>query len=563
MENTKYIIKKITQEQKLKALENLVLAVVDPNYLKKLSEIVDRELIASKDTEDYNSSIVSGFFDKASISMREAGQISVEPGDVFKINEVAKAFAQNRKPNLENFNDISVVANYHSFPFSIGLSQEMRTHFLLKTSKSDNFDSLIDEVDGLISKYLSINDWIKLKTAIKKAETRLFANKIKVLKAEKILGVEQELSRAEAEDNGIAYNPSLKIDVRSDNHDLLALKELISMLKGENVHHLTIGPGFFAKYIPEIKELGYDGIVFKTEQNKLKEIKLSKNDENMIVDFSPIVAANIVINEYSYSINSKNKKVFHKKDIYTNNSRYYVVVDGCISAPEDKRIVGYEALSKNTIAVKCGEVFLFENLEDKYEICTRLYFVPYDYSDLNLIHHHGSVVFGSNDQSMHSCVANPEEDFDEDTHQYFLAWLGKNFKHMYDSCFVAATYHFLKKGEEPSNLVNDVNTELREKTFGSLFEETDFTIMYLIHEYIADDDLDKAALINMFLKNYAPLTKRFILGKYLIDSNGLMPQRVECTYQVFAKEMESKLLYRRVTAAIKEDNLKKKKDEDN
>lgn len=568
---TKYKTRKLTIQDYKRAKDLFIQAIVDPEFLKKMSLLMNRELIASKDTEDYNLSVISKFFDKGSILLREIGQNGVEPGDVFRLIENMEAMEQKKESKVHLFDDDDLTWKYRRFPFSIGLSQELRTHFILKTDKNDNFESLIDEVDGLISGFLSIQEWIKLKSLIKKAETRLSSKKYKVLNPEKIIGNPIELSRQEAEQNGLDYNEKHVIDERTDGHDLLALKDLVSILKGEYVHPFSMGPGFFAKYMPEFKEEGIEGIIFKVSQNRLVEIKLFYKEEDFFVDFSPIVAANCIVETYSFNMKPNPKKngaldkAYFAKDIFEHNTKYFVVVDGTVAIPENKNVINYEELCRNTSSVDAGEVFLFSKPHadrNGTHLATRLYFTPYDYSKLNLAFQHGSLIYGSNDQTFHSCIRDYNEYFDEEAIEMFKTWIGSREDKMYEPAYVLATYMFVKNATGTEDLVFDENHEFLFKAFCSLYEETDFSVFYLLHNFVLPHDKIKASLINHFLSSYSPLTKRFILGKYFADTHGLWDSKNETTYDLFSKEFKEKMRHNRIWNYLSEESKNGKKEED-
>jgi len=537
----KYKIVPLTKNNKVKLLKNLMEAAVNPDYLKKVSEILKRELVAEKDTEDYNSRVISSHFDKPSIILREVGQKKIKAGDVFKIDEKILSISQDREDINFFYENRRAVGTYQFFPFTWKLGQELRSNFILKTEKKDNFDSLLDEVDGLVFNFLSIDDWTLVKNAIKKAENRIRKNTIRFVQPEVSVGDVEHLTNQDIETYSIeGLDRSSIIDNRKDDHDLLSLKELISLLKGEEVHPLTIGPGFIAKYMPELIEQGINAVLFKVTNNKLTDIILNKIDgASNFIDFSPVDASTALVEQFC----SYNKKNFFTKDVkdyklgnlFDNDTKYYVAVTGCVAAPEKGTPLNYEELSINKEKIEAGEVFLFEQVDDQVQN-TRLYFVPYEYSKLHLVHQHGSVIFGNNDQSFNSCLKNEKDFFDEYSIQSFLDKVEESDKILYDPAFFAAAMHFLPKGSDPELLLKSENKDLLFKAMGSLFEETNFTIEHLMTEFLSVKE-SGYNLISMFVKNYSPLSKRFILGKYFEDNNGLMLDRMDTTYSVLSKKV--------------------------
>lgn len=534
----KYKIKPLTKKQR-KSLQMLY-AAVDPDVLKKISELLKRELIAEKDTEDYNTSLISSYFDKPSLLLRESGQSKIKAGDVFKLHEVIQSKEQERE-ELNGFYDNQVaVSNYEYFPFSWKLGQEIRSRFILKTEKDDTFDKLMDEIDGYISKFLSIDDWILLKNSIKKSELRFENNVVNFLQPEKFLGVPVKLSNLDSKKQEI-NNPEFNfiIDQRKDSHDLLSLKEFLSIIKGDDVHPLTIGPGFFAKYMPEISANGIDSIVFKVYQNKLTEIKIvKKDDENPRLNFSPIKAAQSVIDLYCIE---EKKGFFSTTKKYADDSildedlSFYVVTDGCVSGPKEGFPLGYKSMSKNELKIPAGEVFLIDTVGNEIQN-TRIYFVPYSYQDLHLCHQHGSVIFGNNDQSFNSCVLDEKQFFDENSILNLINKIKSNKKMLYEPAFMSVLVHYLPKGSTPDLILLEENQELLYKAMSSVFEETSFTINYLVEEYFSGNENFEKLLLK-FLRNYAPINKRFLLGKYFEDENGLLLEKNDTTYILFGKKL--------------------------
>lgn len=537
-----YKIKAVSKKSKFKLFKNLMQAAVNPEYLKKVSEILKRELIAEKDTEDYNDKVVSAYLDRPSIILREVGQKKLKSGDAYKINEKILSKIQDREDINFFYENKRAVGTYEFFPFTWELGQELRTHFILKTEKTDNFESLLDEVDGLIFNFLTIDDWTLIKNAIKKSEERLKKGKIHFLEPEVRVGNVTNLTNQEISTYSLdGLSKAAIVDVRDDNHDLLSLKEFISMLKGEKVHPLSIGPGFLAKYMPELLSLGVSAIVFKVSKNKLVEMKVNKfENASELMKFAPIDAAQALIEQYC----AVQKKSFFFKDkiteyekgsLFNNESKYYVVVDGCVSGPEKGSPMGYETLSINKVKVDAGEVFLFEEAEEQVQT-TRLYFMPYNYQDLHMLHQHGSVIFGNNDQSFNSCVRDEKYFFDQESIVELAKRYSDEDKTMYDPAFLAAKLHFLPKGSTPDDLFAEENKGLLLKAMGSIFEETSFTIDYLVNEFPSMRNSGNLLIIE-FLKHYAPLSKRFILGKYFEDDNGLMLERMLSTYAILSRDM--------------------------
>lgn len=552
----------------------LTQAAVNPEYLKQISELLKRQLVAEKDTANYNTQVISNFIDKMTISLRDAGQKGINPADGFKIEEQINATLDKRDENVDLFDKNKEDSkNYDKFAFSDVLERELRTHFILKTEALDNFEKLIDELDGLMTNFMPIQDWTLLKIAIEKGNRRLSQNKLKFIEPEVFLGKESKFSESELQKMELTSPTGfLKYDLRSDGPDLLALKELVSMLKGEDLHPLTIGPGFFAKYMPEILEKQVTGLIFEVQENKLKAIKLFKECkflENVEGDtfnnhkrifYGPIEAATLVsrtygVESYQKQLTPQTKANLFRRnnvDLFEGNKKYYVVVDGCVGGPKNGSPLHYSEMSKNELAIDSGEVFLFEKKE-KDIFSTRIYFVPYKYDEFHPIHHHGSVIFGNNDQSYHSCITDRQNEKGDDVSGHFYYPFRENFGYydfaqnnliMFQPSFVAAALHYLPKGSKVFDVIyNNDNVNLFNRAARNVFEETNFIVPKII-EGGALTNFCKGSgvcdtLVSEILKNHAPLHKRWLLYQYLKDGAGLTLEKQEARYDKLAKDLEN------------------------
>lgn len=533
----------------------LMFAAVNPDYLKKISDVLKRELVAEKDTEDYFREIISSYFDKASFMLREAGQSKIKSGDAFKISELLLSIDQKRDNINFVYENKMAAGIYRIFPFTYHLGEELRTHFILQTEKKDSFDSLMDEADGLITKFLSIDDWVTIKNAIKKSEPRLLKSKIRFLEPEVVKGFPEKITQKEFDKYHLdkmidEVDKNFIIDNRTDSHDILALKEFVQILKGKDVHSFSISLGFFAKYMPELLELNINSILFKVKDNKLSEIKINRivDDENDLLGFSPIDSAFILLKNYGKYNNETKDIDFNQDEVFKDDTKFYILVNGAVAAPKNGIPLAYESLSVNDEKINCGEVFLYKKAEDQEtEIeSTRLYFVPYSYENFHLVHQHGSVIFGSNDQSFNSCVIDVEEFFDEEALTDIYKESLKDVKILFDPAFLAARKHKIPK---EVGLSDEIFTEKYYETMfnamGSLYEETPFTLKYLLTNYLQVSEKSEK-ILEILTKNYAPLTKRFILGKYFEDGNGLMLDKMETIYDGLSNKLYKKYKYQKL-----------------
>lgn len=556
----------------------LTKAAVNPEYLKQISELLKRQLVAEKDTANYNTQVISKFIDKMTLSLRDAGQKNLKPTDGFKIEESIEAALDNREADFSLFDPKNEDnKNYEKFSFNELVQKELRAFFILRTEALDTFEGLIDEIDGLMPKYMSIQDWTTLKMAIHKGNDRLFNNKLMFLEPESYQGKESKFSASELEKFEIVSPAGfLKYDLRSDGPDLLALKELVSLLKGEEAHPLTIGPGFFAKYMPEILEKQIAGLVFKMQDNKLQEIKVFKDskfleyDETSMVNdkriyYAPVEAATMLSCSYTiedYTVIRFKKEVPLKRhvpmDLFKDNTKYYVVADGCVGGPKNGSPLGYKSISKNELAIDAGEVFLFEKQNEEV-YSTRIYFVPYKYDEFHPMNQHGSVIFGNNDQSYHSCITDRRDKDGNEVCTSFYGFyrdgfgrgeLAKNELIIFQPSFIAAVHHNLPKETKEMSVVFDIikkeNEPLFQRASRNVFEETSLIIPEMMSNVFR---FCKGAghceeHISSLLKHHAPLHKRWLLAQYIKDGAGLTPNKQPTIFEKAAKDNDDKYSYK-------------------
>lgn len=537
-----------------------MMAEVDPEYLKKLSTLVENELQAHKDTEDYNMDLVSEVIDKAVRVFMEGGQEGFRAGDYIKVQEKILSNL-DQTSGSKDFDRSVKSGDYKIFPFSQAVEAELRSIFLLQTNKKDSFKSLMESMESLAEKYFSKGQFKKLQSIIEKSEPRIFKNPL--LFPAPLEGNEQGLSRnlTEGELKDFNLTDSMTVDERFDNHDLLALKDLVLMMEGKTVHPLAFGPSFFAKYMPEIKAAGFDGVVVKVVDNQLKSITLSKLPVGNM-RYSPVEAAsllffteNVEVKEVAPGPNSINKKEFEitKFDdkAFKDNHRYFVVVDGCVAIPSGKAPYDYETASKNDLRLMAGEVFLFEKI-DSQVVQTRVGFVPYDYRPLHVLHQHGSYILGANDQSFQSCYKETK-DFAEDVVNDYKDWWkglvddGQSQGDAFSPAVVAARLHyFLKnkdnKASEGAEILKPENRKALELAMHSISEQSDFTkfwTLHTIHYYHMIYTYSIKNHIETLCKHEAPLSRRWLAKTYVENGSGININKQETFYIKLAKELES------------------------
>lgn len=547
-------LKKAPQEvlKQLEELEKQLLAKADPQYLKQFSELMGREVNDVKDTEDYNMDLVSSVLDRSIKPFMEAGQVEIKTGDYLKLdNKIdSKDLKEDFKKGLEG--------SYESFPFSQLVEAELRTKYLLKTNSSDTFTGLLSQLENKILNYCSPFEWNILKQAVLKAESRLknekilFPGAIKKNKTTKFLSFVEKF--------GLNIKKEVDITERPDGHDLLSLKELVNIVQGEKVDPLTIGPGFFTKYMPELKQLGFDGVILKVKENKLEKIKVVKLIKRGLY-YSPIEAS--VLLHYSEAVDLKDvnfkgvdnkthnhtQTLVNRPEFLTEDLRYYVIVDGCVATPQTKTPYNYESFANNNQRVKAGETFLFENQGGEV-VQTRLYFYPYKPSEIHLLHQHGSVIFGSNDQSYQSCL---NQDAIKDMwsltviDRYKQWWSQRQKEESFSPAVIAAKVHnFLvdKDGKSTSStdLLKEENYEHLKNVIHSVSEVNEFSkeeILYNLPLICFTYGGANRDWVRKLSANYAPLSRRWLLKKYIEDGAGLTKETQPTYYVQLAKKMRS------------------------
>lgn len=583
LQNTKNVqVKKITPELidfLIKTKIQQMFAEVDPQYLKKLSSLVNRELTACKDTEDYNMDLVSEVVDKAIRVFMDAGQDSIKPGDYIQMED--KITSKIQKNNLEQeFLKSAETGDYNIYPYTAQVESEIRSMFLLQTNKKDTFKNLMQEFETLVHNFMDSKESDILKKCIEKSEKRIFQNSL--LFPAPIEGNEQgvlrQLTAKEIKEYNLQF--AINIDERFDNHDLLSLKDLILMMSGKKTHPLAFGPSFFAKYMPEIKEAGFEGVVLVVEDGVLKSIKLATLPEGGI-RYSPVAAATVAffnfIATYKMTKASANSINDYESDILTynpkklqNNIKLYIVVDGCISIPSDKTPYTYEGSSKNNKRLMAGEVFVLESIEQK-QVLTRLGFVPYDYSQLHIFHQHGSVVLGSNDQSMQSCY-NDENDFAEEVvDDYKDYWKkivesGENSGDAFNPSVIAARIHYFFKNKEgkdsnSADIFEKENEKALELAMHSISEINGFTLAWTLNNlhyyhmaYTGTVFLD----IKKMIENYAPLSRRWLAKKYLENGSGITIERQPTFYVKIAEDFKQAKMLKNIDFYLKMKTIEQK-----
>jgi hypothetical protein len=271
--------------------------------------------------------------------------------------------------------------------------------------------------------------------------------------------------------------------------------------------------------------------------------------KNQEIKYSPVNSAQVLVE--SFMMTSK-KNFFGKVKPYFSdhkawdNTKYFVVVDGCVSAPSSMQL-GYEKISLNDTRIASGETYVYEMI-DKDIYSTRIHFTPYDYTKLHLFHQHGSVIFGNNDQSLHSCIMDELEYFDLKHRDYVINKLSKSKTPekddyiLFNAGFAACLFNVLKTPADPENILELKYFQEFLNSMSCLYENNELSLEYITQFYLLYTDPEAIDLIQKMTKKYAPLTQRFSLGEYLEKKSGLSKVELEVTYKKLARVMKEEWL---------------------
>jgi hypothetical protein len=408
-------------------LEKLVAeAHVNPEAIKFLSNCLTREVKQEKeDTREYNNNFISKL-DVATLNFMDAGvKNDFFPGE----GVLLTAWLQNhvdKNPELADYLVEVVKEKFKQLDhmkdpilrFCAPVSYDIGSKYLLRTEQMDTFLSVFSEIESNRSKFVSDEDWSVIMTAIKKADKRITNEDIIFLSPieEGITGKHRELTKQEKEKFGLGGEEAHQdADFRKDEHDLVSLKELAYVMKGNTVDYLSPFAGSFLKYMPELNAAGIRAIIFEVVDGLLSSIKISKFDGKQNIPYGPTEAAIALANCYPELKTVENFK---------SNVCYYVSVSGYVCAPEDVKSFGYsEMVPKLNKVVAAGETFLFQVIGDlkfldsKYKeyilhpSMIRLYFCPYKPSELHPIYQKMTVLYGQSDNMFHSCGYDPNHLF--------------------------------------------------------------------------------------------------------------------------------------------------------
>jgi len=541
--NYKKLVRKQIEEKLLQQFGE-----VDPEYLKSFMEAIEREVDKKvdelKDTEDYNLDSVSSYVDQSIMKFMEAGQESILPGDLVKFDEKVQSDKKSNATGYDELMEAIDTGEYKKYPFNRAISEELRGIFLLKTSSKDTYKNLMEVVDEKIVNFMSQKDWDKIKACMEEAKERIFEEDVYFLNPleGRTQGDYRALTAEECEKWGMDPKDNLMVDVRKDNHDLVALKELSLIVQGEDVHQLSIGPGFFGKYMPEMKKAGIDGLIFHIVDSKLKAIHLHK---------MPCKPNGFSVTDASYMLSSH---IIDNNEDFFEGERFYVVVDGGVGGSSEQKHLEYEDYIFNEKCIPAAETYLFESFFFPLLRSTRLYFTPYKSSDVHPYYQHGSVIFGSNDQTFHSCVNN--ENFcygnldglsEEELNDYFAGFfnLWKDYtletegENQYEPASVAGLKFAAPEGENYMYFrkKTEETDEKLKKILLSIYGENEFTKIYWKSKY--EKQIKGGEKMSMFftlLFDMSTLNQRFLIKDYVLNND--LSEKQKSFYKQLAEKMK-------------------------
>lgn len=518
--------------------------------INSLSNMLGRDIVPQKEPNNYNFDLVSKTRDRIAGMLMETGVDSILNKDLITITGLSRNYLYD-KMDLYDINLAENIGDYRLYNYNIVIENELRTKFILQTESKDDFREMYSELKEKLKKYLSDSELNKLENAVKNGSKRLH-EEVKISFLDPYEGLEEgylrELTEEEIKENnfieGLDEYP--KVDDRNDNHDLLSLKELLLVLDGKDVEEYSIALGFFAKIMPELIKEDIHSVLMKTKNKKIVDLKFSKFISNKSMYYSPIKAGISIVENFLVDKNIENHKIGNREVTSTKfnnyreieeNEQFFVVVDGNISLPSNKETIGYNENCINEIEKKCSELFLF-----KKEKSIRLGFSPYNYDNIPLIHQHGSIIFGSNDQTYHSVSERKSEDISQTMISRVQdLWNENNKRFNLNEGNSPATIAIMYKNKDEDPISFFKERENVENLIKSLAEESYSTIdiemnstFELNNVYNKQEFKDN---VNKLILNLHPLSKCFNLKKY-IEENTLDNLQYTKYYEVALEKYE-------------------------
>jgi hypothetical protein len=489
-------------------------AKIDPRYRDLLSRILSREVTQEKqDTRDYNIKFIREADDQT-IDFMDAGvKNDFSPGESILFHGTV-ASSQGIDWILTSLKEALQKKDYLSFPFSPEVSNDLRTKYLLRTEPTDTDKSIISALKLILRKFISSEEeYSVLFSAISAAEKRFEKTEVEFVSPLEggVCGKTRSLSKKEKEDLGLSEDKEVVLDQRKDMHDLVSLKELLRVCQGEEPEVTSIFAGAFNKYLPELESLGYRGVVFWVSQKRLKEIKLIKKSKDS-VPFGPVESAATLISFLE-----------EKENQFLSDDRFYVSVSGFVAASMSKnRGYGYRHIYLNNFeSVKSAETFLYQKDESNETLCTRLYFYPYNPTEIHPLFQTHSVIYGSSDHTFNSCAKRSNDFINEEVKNKFMD-LVRNKGYDAEPAVAIARKIFVGESSSAESMLQS-KENIFDCVTNSLFGENRFTVdkfLYFMElSTLMSEEARKIKELKL-LNNFYPLTSRFVVFNYITDKNG-------------------------------------------
>lgn len=502
--------------------------------------------VKEKLSKDYNYDLFSNVSDSVAYLLSKHGVESFKNGSVIR-------FLLDQNTLLSNFDSSTYLEfekalsdkQYWSHPFSIIYNMELRAKFLLQTSKDDDFNQMKEELFKLLEPVL-FESKLRLPTikdVMKKAESRLFSSRFDFIgpieghEQNDTEVVDEEYIGATAlgklgDDGEIKTDNAILKETRTDNHDMLALKELLLVLnKEKKIDKFSIALSFFNKYLPELDEMGFKSIMMTVKDGYIVNIQLTPylgEEKTYKQHYAPQkVASTMSIIEQMGRFPEGKKTLGEGEFVFISALGYVATKDGLQLNNFGQNIMDKVSLS--------AETFVYEQQNDNY-FGTRVCFTPMNYEDFPILLRTGSVIFGLNDYTFHSAVEIKPDSFKLIRNLYLNEFTDS--LHWSESWVSARYYHknFTKQEGSNSDLFffyREENEEILMKIINSYYEEFPYTIELYSKHFSRDNQ----SIVEKYMKNIKPLHKRLTLSSYVTE-NSFNYTRLDTTWKKIADSLE-------------------------
>jgi hypothetical protein len=343
---------------------------------------------------------------------------------------------------------------------------------------------------------------------------------------------------------------------------------MVEVIKGKEMSHYSMGPGFISPAMKELSEQrGVLGVVFKTENFKLVGIKVvtKPSGEQLPPIYGPLragLAINLAYNGKGDLSNPGNYKTGAFLDeSLAKGHRFHVTVSGAVCGPKDLSKLwdsGFMAPADyNTETIPSAETFVFERVSKRkrdynpiltgdFQMndivrvlgATRIYFYPYDQTSVHPLNQ-GDLVYGTNDCSYHSAAIDPNFDIQKaalkkhwesignlsatsaiaDDERSVLPRLAE--KYQAEEAIVAAKYYAFLSGRAKTPSSNLSEEDLRRAIRGEFSSSTGLTEDVYARKSNNGNPVMDGGYTNIqnFLAYTKPLSERFSLFGYINHNN--------------------------------------------